>query len=100
MIKRITYLVLFFVLFLTSCKDEKDCCVFPEEIITTLNFTHNWNGRKITNQELNELIEMFGGNEEPFWKVKMNFYKNWERIQLPRDKALKFNKWIQKNQKI
>ncbi|WP_375240285.1 MbnP family protein [Polaribacter sp.] len=55
MIKRITYLVLVSVLFLTGCKDEKDCCVFPEEIITTLNFTHNWNGKEITNQELNEL---------------------------------------------
>ncbi|GAB7255790.1 MbnP family protein [Polaribacter sp. OB-PA-B3] len=55
MMKKITFTLLISILFFTNCKDDKDCCVFPENITTTINFTHNWNGKEITNQELNEL---------------------------------------------
>lgn len=53
--KKILYLLIA-TFIISSCKPETDCCVFPEEIVDiTLNFTHNWDGIPITNQDLNEL---------------------------------------------
>ena len=36
-------------------KRQLDCCIFPEQFTVTLNFTHHWNGLKITPQDFNEL---------------------------------------------
>ena len=53
--KKYLYLILIYLITFSSCKDELDCCVFPEQLEVTLNFTHNWNGTKITNQDFNQL---------------------------------------------
>ena len=39
---------------ITRCSEKIECCVQPQFTIT-LNFTHHWNGLKITPQDFNEL---------------------------------------------
>ena len=51
--KKYCLLVLILIL-VTRCSEEKECCVQPQFTIT-LNFTHHWNGLKITPQDFNEL---------------------------------------------
>jgi hypothetical protein len=41
--------------FLYSCKEERDCCVFPESAEITFKFNHNWNGTPLSNDDFNEL---------------------------------------------
>ena len=48
-------LLILTLLLVTSCNEELDCCVQPEQFTVTLNFTHHWNGLKITPQDFNEL---------------------------------------------
>jgi hypothetical protein len=40
---------------LCNCKDEKECCVFPESAEVTLKFNHNWDGIPISSNDFNEL---------------------------------------------
>jgi hypothetical protein len=47
-------LILIFIL-VTRCSEKIECCVQPEQFTITLNFTHHWNGLKITPQDFNEL---------------------------------------------
>jgi len=51
--KKYCLLILILIL-VTRCSEEKECCVQPQFTIT-LNFTHHWNGLKITPQDFNEL---------------------------------------------
>ena len=51
--KKYCLLVLILIL-VTRCSEEKECCVQPQFTIT-LNFTHHWNGLKITPKDFNEL---------------------------------------------
>lgn len=48
-------LLILTLLLVTGCNEELDCCVQPEQFTVTLNFTHHWNGLKITPQDFNEL---------------------------------------------
>ena len=52
--KKYCLLILTLIL-VTGCNEELDCCVQPEQFTVTLNFTHHWNGLKITPQDFNEL---------------------------------------------
>ena len=47
-------LLILILILVTRCSEEKECCVQPQFTIT-LNFTHHWNGLKITPQDFNEL---------------------------------------------
>ena len=47
-------LLILILILVTRCSEEKECCVQPQFSIT-LNFTHHWNGLKITPQDFNEL---------------------------------------------
>ena len=47
-------LLILMLILVTRCSEEKECCVQPQFTIT-LNFTHHWNGLKITPQDFNEL---------------------------------------------
>ncbi len=49
----ISFIILSIILF-TSCKNEIDCCVFPESTNVTLKFTHNWAGTDLTSEDFNE----------------------------------------------
>ena len=51
--KKYCLLILILIL-VTRCSEEKECCVQPQFTIT-LNFTHHWNGLKITPKDFNEL---------------------------------------------
>jgi len=51
--KKYCLLILILIL-VTRCNEEKECCVQPQFTIT-LNFTHHWNGLKITPQDFNDL---------------------------------------------
>ena len=54
--KKYSLLILMLLIFLRcDKKEELDCCIFPEQFTVTLNFTHHWNGLKITPQDFNEL---------------------------------------------
>ena len=37
-----------------SCKEETECCVFPEQEKVTLNFTYNWDGVPVTSLDFNQ----------------------------------------------
>ena len=52
--KKYCLLILTLIL-VNGCSEELDCCVQPEQFTVTLNFTHHWNGLKITPQDFNEL---------------------------------------------
>tara|TARA_B100000787_G_scaffold50411_1_gene36297 strand:- start:135 stop:884 length:750 start_codon:yes stop_codon:yes gene_type:complete len=52
--KKYCLLILTLIL-VTGCGEELDCCGQPEQFTVTLNFTHHWNGLKITPQDFNEL---------------------------------------------
>jgi hypothetical protein len=47
-------LLILILILVTRCSEEKECCVQPQFTIT-LNFTHHWNGLKITPKDFNEL---------------------------------------------
>ena len=47
-------LLILMLILVTRCSEEKECCVQPQFTIT-LNFTHHWNGLKITPKDFNEL---------------------------------------------
>ena len=60
--KKYCLLILTLIL-VNGCSEELDCCVQPEQFTVTLNFTHHWNGLKITPQDFNEL-KFTNGNGE------------------------------------
>jgi hypothetical protein len=49
------YLLILMLILVTRCSEKIECCVQPEQFTITLNFTHHWNGLKITPQDFNEL---------------------------------------------
>ena len=69
--KYLCLLVVCFALFI-NCKDEKDCCVFPEQQMVTLKFTHNWNGIAIANKDFNAL-KFTNQNEEKISIEKLRY---------------------------
>ena len=61
------------ILFLTiGCSENKECCLQPEEFKVTLNFTHNWNGLKITPNDFNYL-KYTNANEERLSIEKLRY---------------------------
>ncbi|MBU3011189.1 hypothetical protein KO506_07225 [Polaribacter vadi] len=52
--KKYISLVFLTIFLFTSCKNEIDCCVFPESTNVTLKFTHNWAGTALTSEDFNE----------------------------------------------
>ncbi len=44
---------IFILLFLISCKQEKNCCVDLSPVKITLKFTHNWDGVPVTSSDFN-----------------------------------------------
>ncbi|HCY96693.1 MbnP family protein [uncultured Polaribacter sp.] len=53
--KKQHYLLLLMLFLVTRCSEEIECCVQPEQADVTLNFTHYWDGIKLSNQDLNQL---------------------------------------------
>ena len=45
---------LFILLFLISCKQEKNCCVDLSPVKVTLKFTHNWDGIPVNSSDFNK----------------------------------------------
>ena len=53
--KKKGYLFIITVVLFAACSSEKECCLQPEQLEITLNFTHNWDQLEFTKKDFNEL---------------------------------------------
>ena len=53
--KQKRYLFIIILILFAACAPKKECCLQPEQLEVTLNFTHNWDLLELTKQDFNEL---------------------------------------------
>jgi hypothetical protein len=54
-VKQKRYLFIIILILFAACAPKKECCLQPEQLEVTLNFTHNWDLLELTKQDFNEL---------------------------------------------